>query len=430
MLFFSKFPDIITILQKRFKYILIDETQDMQFHQLELIDKLFNNTTCILQRVGDPNQSIYNKVVDCCLWTPRNAMFLNNSMRLTKEIADVVNAFTLNRGNDGHGNARFVVSGRRELNNSIAPILILYDEKTMSSLENVFREQITLHNLQNTVEGLKYGFHIIGWNAKETEEEFNMNRLRLEEIFPNYIKTTVSSKSTYNTLCEYIQCQHPSNTIGECYKTILHSLCKILRLSNKKDVSNKYYTIKSIEQQYKNIDYNLFRKKLLLISMAMVEANYKNAYEQLVDYIRKDFLPHFCLGANDIVNTFIGEKFTEYIPEAYQENTQEIPIIIGTVHSVKGMTHCATMYVETFFHKYECKHLIKQDAHGQIDASPYFKDTINITTSRGKQAMKMLYVGMSRPTHLLCYATLKTNWDDISLQKMQDTGWDILDLTI
>ena len=86
----------------------------MQFHQLELIDKLFNNTTCILQRVGDPNQSIYNKVVDCCLWTPRNAMFLNNSMRLTKEIADVVNAFTLNRGNDGHGNARFVVSGRRE----------------------------------------------------------------------------------------------------------------------------------------------------------------------------------------------------------------------------------------------------------------------------------------------------------------------------
>ena len=162
----------------------------------------------------------------------------------------------------------------------------------------------------------------------------------------------------------------------------------------------------------------------------MVEANYKNAYEQLVDYIRKDFLPHFCLGANDIVNTFIGEKFTEYIPEAYQENTQEIPIIIGTVHSVKGMTHCATMYVETFFHKYECKHLIKQDAHGQIDASPYFKDTINITTSRGKQAMKMLYVGMSRPTHLLCYATLKTNWDDISLQKMQDTGWDILDLTI
>ena len=39
--------------------------------------------------------------------------------------------------------------------------------------------------------------------------------------------------------------------------------------------------------------------------------------------------------------------------------------------------------------------------------------------------MKMLYVGMSRPTHLLCYASLKQNWNDERLQKMRYAGWQV-----
>ena len=42
--------------------------------------------------------------------------------------------------------------------------------------------------------------------------------------------------------------------------------------------------------------------------------------------------------------------------------------------------------------------------------------------------MKMLYVGMSRPTHLLCYASLKQNWNDERLKKMRYAGWQVTEV--
>ena len=40
-------------------------------------------------------------------------------------------------------------------------------------------------------------------------------------------------------------------------------------------------------------------------------------------------------------------------------------------------------------------------------------------------AKRMLYVGFSRPTHLLCYASEKTLWKDDVLQLMEDAGWKV-----
>jgi hypothetical protein len=42
----------------------------------------------------------------------------------------------------------------------------------------------------------------------------------------------------------------------------------------------------------------------------------------------------------------------------------------------------------------------------------------------------MMYVGFSRPTHLLCYASEKSRWTDEKLDKMKNQGWIITDLTI
>lgn len=80
-----------------------------------------------------------------------------------------------------------------------------------------------------------------------------------------------------------------------------------------------------------------------------------------------------------------------------------------------------------FYYDYECNHLIKE-LRGRLDSSPFFKETCNITGKRAKQAMKMLYVGMSRPTHLLCYASLRHNWNEERLQKMKDADWQVIEV--
>lgn len=100
---------------------------------------------------------------------------------------------------------------------------------------------------------------------------------------------------------------------------------------------------------------------------------------------------------------------------------------------VKGQTHCATMYVETAYKKtiYETLKLKEPSKNLTIrkrDAKtiPLFKQTHSCETPSGIEALKMMYVGFSRPTHLLCFAVLEENVKD-DLEKFKNAGWKIVD---
>ena len=97
--YINRCPRIKSILRKRFKYVFIDETQDLQEHQLEIMDQLFSDDSVCFQRIGDVNQSIFHVGSDTtdCAWNPRKVQTFNNSMRLTSPVASVVDAFMFRR---------------------------------------------------------------------------------------------------------------------------------------------------------------------------------------------------------------------------------------------------------------------------------------------------------------------------------------------
>lgn len=428
-LYISKHTEIVSFLRKRFKYIYVDEAQDLAKHQIDILDKMFNCDECVLQRIGDNNQAIYHKVSDNTVWMPRNEMYLNNSQRLTPEIADVVNAFTLNNGVDGQGNALFNVVGLRTLGNPIPPYLLLYEEGSMGNIENSFRDIINRHSLSETEEAKKYGFHIVGWNGNK-EDVYDVNKLRLENIFPQFVESKNANKVVLEKLSDYIQFGRTANTLHECRKSLLNALCRILRLTGIKSDNNRYYSPNTLVRYFTQQDQHKesFGKKLYEIAVLLVSKQYENGYNVLENYIRNEFASIMNYHVTQEVLEFIGNGIVPVVMEEIQEFPHQIefPIEISTVHHVKGMTHCATMYVETFYYEYECNHLIKEK-RGRLTSSPFFKDSVNITSKRAMQAMKMLYVGMSRPTHLLCYASLKQNWNEQRLQKMRDAGWQIIE---
>lgn len=428
--YISDHPEIIRFLRKRFKYIFVDEAQDLAKHQIEVLDKLFNCDECVLQRVGDNNQSIYHKVSEDTIWMPRNVLYIRNSQRLTPQIADIVNAFTLNKGVDDRGNVLFNVAGKRTLATPIPPYLLLYEEETMSNLESTFRDIINRHRLSEINEARKYGFHIIGWNGNK-EENYDINKLRLEDIFPQFVVSKNVTKVVLKTLSDYIQLGRTENTLRECRISILSALSTVLRLSGTKDVNSRNYTPNSLykyviqQGQYKEV----FEKAIYEVAVLLVTKQYEAGYNKMKDFVLNLLVKIIPFKENQKLWDFLGDRFNHIVEDAHSavHNPTDFPIEISTVHHVKGMTHCATMYVETFYYKYECNHLIKE-SKGQL-TSPFFRDTSNITGKQAKQAMKMLYVGMSRPTHLLCYASLKQNWNDERLQKMRNAGWQVIEVS-
>ncbi|QKG80480.1 UvrD-helicase domain-containing protein [Tenuifilum thalassicum] len=444
--FIENNPRITSLLKKRFKYVFIDEMQDLEKYQIDIIDKIFYTpeSQSTIQRIGDINQSIYNsgkKVKVETDWQPREpVMYLRDSYRLTKENADIVNFFTLDRQQDENGNQRFVVNGKRELVNAIKPHLILFDKTTKGKLKEKFKELIKENQLDQTVEGKKYGFKIIGWSAKWEDEENHDGKFRLEDIFEEYKKDNSSIKETYTSLSEYLQYfDKNKRTLKAARKAILNALIHILRIENKKHAvtvrrkdKERYYTkkdlIKYIQEEKNGSNYEEFKSKLYKWSFDLaVKQKHEEVYHCIKDFINSDFKEWFGFEITNETQNFIGRNFEKLIQvEDKQENKQKegINIEIGTVHSVKGQTHCATMYVETAYQRptYETQKIIKNTSN------PLLFHEHNCNGTYDKQALKMMYVGFSRPTHLLCFAVLKENVKD-KIENYKNAGWEIFDLT-
>ena len=423
-------PDILNILRKRFAYVFVDEAQDMQKHQLEVIDRVFNCDGVVLQRIGDPNQSIFDGFSAQNRWESRNPTYINNSMRLTSEVASIVDHLVLDRGDEGEA-THFVVNGLRTLDEPIAPYLILYTPDTMSRLKEKFREIIRNHHLHQLPDARDNGFHIIGWNA---EKSMNVNYKHLEDIFPEYHKKQNNTNSIPDTLSELIQNEKYISSFDASKKVILEGFVLTLRKNGMRAVDGRQYTstkfltmigelTETVQQQ--------FKEELFAGTKLLSQGKWSETYILLKRLYTKWLSDFFGTGPNDEVKTFFGAVFVQQLTgHDEHDEPEEIPITIGTVHSAKGMTHCATMYVETAHrNKYESQYMIESTPTGRgrnrviSYRSPFFKQDV-VTEKPVKSTVKrILYVGFSRPTHLLCYASNQSLWNEELIQQMRDNGW-------
>lgn len=422
-------PDIVGILRKRFAYVFVDEAQDMKGYQLKIIDKCFNCDSVVLQRIGDPNQAIFDGFSMVNTWESRTPSFINNSLRLTQEVASVVDHLVLDRGDNGQGGARFVVNGVRSQEPVIPRYLILYTQDTIGGLKEKFKNLIRSHHLESIDEARKYGFHIVGWNSEATGK---VDHRRLEDIFPEYHRSLSNFHVNPATLSEHIQLERHVGNFKESRKTVLEVFVKVARMAKQRPADGRMFTApKLLAMMNENAQAKQqFKEELLECTKKLSEGAWSDAYTIIRETTTKWLNDFFQQQPNDTVKAYYEDAFVPLIPDVEEHDTDDITISIGTVHSVKGMTHCATMYVETSYNnKYESEYMIDEKTTGRgknkvwTVTSPFLMHDLQPKNKNAAMAKRMLYVGFSRPTHLLCYASDKRLWKDDVLQLMKNAGW-------
>lgn len=442
------------ILRKRFKYIFVDEAQDLEKYQLDIIEAVFNSrgSDCVIQRIGDTNQSIYNngkKVKEECSWKPREKkLYLKKSHRLTSEIAQVVDNFTLNKGAlDESGKYQFVVEGLRTLDVQIKPHLIIFDKDCTDKLIPKFRELINQYNLYDGIDGsnTRQGFRIIGWNGTWNGGD-NNGKLRLENIFPNEYSLTQINRTKKKCLCDYLDQIPNERTLNRYQENIWDTFCAILTLVDCKysqkingRIIERHYTTSLLWKKLLKESYLIngilseqelleFKSELYKWSFSIATHNKtSDTYTGIKTFVINQLSKWFDFNIEDSVNDFLGDHYEPRIDEHVANPQADIntpPIEVCSVHSVKGQTHCATMYVETSYNDYETK---KKQIISMLQ-----KQTHTLLPKRSIEATKMIYVGFSRPTHLLCFAVLKENLteEQIAYFQVHDNGWECVDLTL
>lgn len=429
-------PSIIRVLRNRFSYVLVDEAQDMQAHQLDIIDKCFNCNEVVLQRIGDPNQAIFDDASVVSNWQGRNPSYIHNSLRLTQEIASIVDHLVIGRGDADESHNKFEVKGIRALTNPIKPHLLLYTEDRRGEMKNKFWEIIRRYDLHNLEEGKKYGFHIIGWTAEWYGQSHKRDNVRLVDLFPEYSVNRSRTNVVANTLSEQIQQNKYIGSFCESRDCMLDIFVSVLRRSGLRASDERSYTRAKVLMMIRERDessQSQFREDLLRGTKILSTGHWQIAYNEVKLIAIKWLKDYFKKTPDDKVNEYLGERFESRLTVQRENDTapSEIPISVGTVHSVKGMTHCATLYVETsYYGKYESQYVIEEKSAGRganrittIVSPLLMQDLFTAPDSRVAKAKRMMYVGFSRPTHLLCYASAANLWTEDRKHLMENAGW-------
>ena len=95
------------------------------------------------------------------------------------------------------------------------------------------------------------------------------------------------------------------------------------------------------------------------------------------------------------------------------DGDEQISIRLGSIHSIKGQTHTATLVLDTFNRTYHFKKLTKCVK----------QETLTPKQRAEMQArMRLHYVAATRPTHLLCLASRKDHFNEKEINSIIESG--------
>ena len=426
-------PKIKEIIQLRFQFLFVDEMQDMDVHQHDLLETIFysgGNSKSIVQRIGDKNQAIYNggSVHLDNIWSTRaNVLYINGSHRLGPKIAALVQNLALTPNP--------VVGRNKNPDGSIIdinPTILIYQDTTRALVIPAFANKIkALQNKGEIPVNPPHKLMAIAWR-KEHEEPGKMG---LSDYWKNFSNANSNKQIDFKVLKDYIlYCDKEKGTLESVRKNILNAFLKILRLESVFDEHSRVFTKRKLINLIKTLEdneYEVLKLNLYKWSLATIKGNSVETITSIREYI-PSFLSIFQKIVNLSTDFINGESEINVVDLALESQSnlfesEELSVEIGTVHSAKGQTHTATLYLETYFQKdgnganaksYESQRLAGQILGNQL--------AVNVG-ARVKQSAKMAYVGFSRPTHLLCLAVHKDRFDAV-LSGINTDNWDIIEI--
>ncbi|GAA5416989.1 ATP-dependent DNA helicase Rep [Paraliobacillus ryukyuensis] len=415
--YIKKFPEVKTLFSARFKYLFIDEMQDTSNDQQLVIQSLFDSDKVVTQFYGDRNQAIYedNGSNDVDNFIQGEPLSLENSLRFSQSIANSIKTICVSPQNlQGNDSIR-----------GIKPTIIKFNKDNIQRVLPTFGELIDRNGLAQ--EGNRT-FKAVGRVTHNSDSE----KIVIPSYYPYFKKREKSPFEKTKTFKDYISLLIELNSSSaKNYRDIfIKCFINFLRHLNIKNES-RYFTEKSL------IDYlnNNSQKGFNHIEKLMTEWTLKissglNIETDLKNFLCNEFLPHF---KETVAKETLSNFFTINLETEEQEmvadfkkqkdylyvleNGDNVPINIDTIHGVKGETHTATLYLETFSYAYEF------DEGKIID---YLKGNHTKPKKRQGQMLKLAYVGMSRPSHLLCVAIREEALEGHEVD-LVDLGWNIVD---
>lgn len=431
-------------LRLRFPCVLIDEMQDTQPDQAGVLQRVFprDDPGIRVIRVGDPNQEIFEKNTPLLdpFPGPGRQLEIASSFRFDQAIASIANPFAYVPITNGLIGLRAPRAPGRIPNT----IIVFPDEDATGVLDEYGK--LVLKHLP--AETRKAGVYAIGAVHRLENYKANQYPKALEHYWPTYRSDTTKTSFKPRTFAEgahiarrYAMRDPTASSSVELLASCLANLGLLAFPGSQVQLRSRYQASVVQKLTTKPKAFAWYREclqqilfvpsavteqhwvkvitpKLLLLAAALYDSEGVTADLQGHQYLAWEpaaTATEAGEGGGSLINTY-----------RFQDGADGVDIQMSSIHSEKGKTHAATLILETF-----------RKTHFIQKFMPWLeggKAATKRPPDSAKKDMMLMYVGMTRPTHMLCLAARQSSLGEGAVREkrrvaLETAGWSILDLT-
>lgn len=428
----EEWNEIPNVIQSRFPILFIDEAQDTDTFQWKLLNKAFDadKVKSIRQGFGDSNQAIYGNIYleDVSGNFPRkNALILSESRRFDSSIASLANMVALSKAQMNGSDNVFTKKG-------IKNTIFLFKKDNIAQVIDGFGQLILDSFTDEELHAYKKeGVHVIGMiHDKKEETKDNQFPKGIYDYWDAYEAPKANKRLMPASLIEYFR-----NGIDEFQNTGEKSvqiewICKGLRqLVNKAKGYNFISATGNMLNSFMQLLGDNQKGDFKAMLMKVTEYNGSISHDEWKEMIRimLKILELFEAKPNEKVKKFgswskVQDKYIEgsanvkelpnhciYIDK---KTSRTVDMEFGSIHSVKGRTHLATLVLETYMKSHNMKSILK-----------YLCGKFPKTKTHPEKKLKCQYVAMTRARALICLAIPIDFVDEAAQKQLQNIGWNI-----
>jgi len=393
-------PCLSEAFRHRFAFVFVDEAQDTNADQFDMLHAAFpdcDNT--VIQHLGDPNQAIYNfdvrKEVE---WKPREQpLTFSDTLRYGSSIAKILSTVRV----DDQISLQPNVTRK-----SLPPHLLIFGEGEETQLLPAFARLLRHHGLFSLADGKRPVFKAVGWVGRDRTDE---GKLCLPSYWPEYRRATRGRKHFSNLLSYLHHAEQTQVAIlgARVYRdAILRGMTQALTITDiRHPETDRPFTPSSLLEwlRVNNEDLHVQLRTMMSQWSLSLERRDK-AVTQIRDVIAQHLIDTWHPNRGPHLEEFLTSGDVEFSELQERPGNMfrdgDIEIEVGTVHSVKGQTHTATLFLET-----EC-----WKSRDSIRLLPFLEGKYpadKLGQARHIENLKIAHVAFSRPTHLLAFACVK-----------------------
>jgi DNA helicase II / ATP-dependent DNA helicase PcrA len=446
-------PGLPETLSHRFPFVLVDEMQDTSEEQNAFLTRLFprdSNAVCV-QRIGDPNQAIFeggsaprqdpfpDQHADRCLSIP-------NSFRFGPSIASLASPFAFHPVHPS--GLRGIGPTAGEYVDQLHTIFLFPDDDVVGVLNAFGRHVLGSFPIEWIDKSIVSAIGAVHRPSDDVGPGHDQYPKTVSHYWAGYQSHVVKSARHWTTLAEYfLRAQllaASGGPFGQAVNSMAFGIIRLGKLLTEKSIAlGRTRPHRLVEEQLsQNSELRTFYRELLTCFLADGESLTRDTWVGLRPRLR--VLAAALVGGNPAAataNTFLEWPMQPEIPNAgvaddahgiepnsyrVRDGDRFVDIQLGSIHSVKGQTHLATLIVETFLYG----HCLEATLEWLTGA----RSNGGQCAVRERERLLSTYVAMTRPTHLLCLAMRTSSVGTgealtSNLEKLAERGWQVQRLT-